>query len=57
MLTPVVTYLTKRQDSSEVSDRKLKDQNTPVTVFDQKRQLKQKAPTASSQNLCTFLWL
>jgi hypothetical protein len=57
MLTPVARFLAKRQYEGDVTAPISNDQNVPVTIFDQKRQLRQNAPTARSQFRWTFEWL
>jgi len=53
----VITDWPKRQNSEEAGLWRFNDQNAPVSIFDQKRQLTLKATTASSQHFTTFSWL
>jgi len=51
MLTTVLSDWPKCQNLGAVTAPRLNDQNEPVNIFDQKRQLTPKAITASSQHL------
>jgi hypothetical protein len=57
LLAPVIIDWPKRQNSEEAGLWRSTDQNAPVSIFDQKRQLTLKVKKESSQHFKTFSWL
>jgi len=57
MLTPAKLNRSRRQSFGEITALRLNDHKEPLTISEKKRHARPNATTASSQHLCTFLWL